>query len=238
MTGRDEHADHQLQEPPFPTAYHRPCRLAVLPVPVKPAAGGRNAAGARHRRVLRNDPALGPETRSAYAKRLRRKTPSREDIWHLEEVVVTIGGRKHWLWRAVDQDGYVLDEIVQTRRDTKAAKRLLIRLLKKQALAPKRIVTDKLRSYGAAKRDVMPAIEHRSHKGLSNRAENSHLPLRKRERVMQGFRSVGSLQQFVPVFSAVRNHFVPSHQKHSALATHIHRIRAMAHWKAVTGATA
>lgn len=164
--------------------------------------------------------------------------PSREDIWHLDEVVVTIGGRKHWLWRAVDQDGYVLDEIVQTRRDTKAAKRLLIRLLKKQALAPKRIVTDKLRSYGAAKRDVMPAIEHRSHKGLSNRAENSHLPLRKRERVMQGFRSVGSLQQFVPVFSAVRNHFVPSHQKHSALATHIHRIRAMAHWKAVTGATA
>lgn len=175
---------------------------------------------------------------AAYAKRLCRKTPSREDIWHLDEVVVTIGGRKHWLWRAVDQDGYVLDEIVQTRRDTKAAKRLLIRLLKKQGLAPKRIVTDKLRSYGAAKRDVMPAIEHRSHKGLSNRAENSHLPLRKRERVMQGFRSVGSLQQFVPVFSAVRNHFVPSHQKHSALATHIHRIRAMAHWKAVTGATA
>jgi putative transposase len=153
-------------------------------------------------------------------------------------VVVTIGGRKHWLWRAVDQDGYVLDEIVQTRRDTKAAKRLLIRLLKKQGLAPKRIVTDKLRSYGAAKRDVMPAIEHRSHKGLNNRAENSHLPLRKRERVMQGFRSVGSLQQFVPVFSAVRNHFVPPHQKHSALATHIHRIRVMAHWKAVTGATA
>ena len=175
---------------------------------------------------------------AAYAKRLRRKALSREDIWHLDEVVVTIGGRKHWLWRAVDQDGYVLDEIVQTRRDTKAAKRLLIRLLKKQGLAPKRIVTDKLRSYGAAKRDVMPAIEHRSHKGLNNRAENSHLPLRKRERVMQGFRSVGSLQQFVPVFSAVRNHFVPSHQKHSALATHIHRIRAMAHWKAVTGATA
>ena len=151
---------------------------------------------------------------------------------------MTIGGRKHWLWRAVDQDGYVLDEIVQTRRDTKAAKRLLIRLLKKQGLAPKRIVTDKLRSYGAAKRDVMPTVEHRSHKGLNNRAENSHLPLRKRERVMQGFRSVGSLQQFVRVFSAVRNHFVPSHQKHSALATHIHRIRAMAHRKAVTDATA
>ena len=114
---------------------------------------------------------------------------------------MTIGGRKHWLWRAVDQDGYVLDEIVQTRRDTKAAKRLLIRLLKKQGLAPKRIVTDKLRSYGAAKRDVMPAIEHRSHKGLNNRAENSHLPLRKRERVMQGFRSVESATICPRVFS-------------------------------------
>ncbi len=74
----------------------------------------------------------------------------------------------------------------------------------------------------------MPAIEHGSHKGLNNRAENSHLPLRKRERVMQGFRSVGGLQQFISVFSAVRNHFVPSHKKHSALATQIHRIRAMA----------
>ncbi len=152
---------------------------------------------------------------AAYAKQLRKKTPLRTDIWHLDEVVVTIGGRKHWLWRAVDQDGYVLDEIVQVRCDTKAAKRLLISLLKKQGLAPKRIVTDKLRSYAAAKRDVMPAIEHRSHKGLNSRAENSHLPLRKRERVMQRFRSAGGLQRFISVFSAVRNHFVPSHQKRS-----------------------
>src|SRR6218665_3576882 len=89
----------------------------------------------------------------AYAKQLRRRRPSLQDVWHLDEVVISIAGRKHWLWRAVDQDGYVLDEIVQSRRDTKAAKRLLIRLLKKQGLAPKRIVTDKLRSYGAAKRD-------------------------------------------------------------------------------------
>lgn len=105
---------------------------------------------------------------TAYAKQLRRKRPSRRDIWHLDEVVISIGGRKHWLWRAVDQDGYVLDEIVQARRDTKAAKRLLVRLLKKQGLAPKRIITDKLRSYGAARRDVMPAVEHRSHKGLND----------------------------------------------------------------------
>ncbi|NEK39813.1 DDE-type integrase/transposase/recombinase, partial [Rhizobium leguminosarum] len=93
---------------------------------------------------------------TAYARQLRRKKPSRKDIWHLDEVVISIGGRKHWLWRAVDQDGYVLDEIVQARRDTQAAKRLLVRLLKKQGLTPKRIITDKLRSYSAAKRDVMP----------------------------------------------------------------------------------
>ncbi len=96
----------------------------------------------------------------------------------MDEVVISIGGRKHWLWRAVDQDGYVLDEIVQARRDTQAARRLLVRLLKKQSLTPKRIVTDKLRSYGAARREVMAAVEHRSHKGLNNRAENSHVPLR------------------------------------------------------------
>ena len=153
-------------------------------------------------------------------------------------MVVSIAGRKHWLWRAVDQDGYVLDEIVQSRRDTKAARRLLIRLLKKAGMPPKRIVTDNLRSYGAAKRDVMPAVEHRSHKGLNNRAENSHLPLRKRERTMQGFRSPGSLQRFISIFSAIRNLFVnPRHQR-SALATHIHRIRTMAHWNAVTGVVA
>ena len=152
--------------------------------------------------------------------------------------MISIGGRKHWLWRAVGQDGYVLDEIIQTRRDTRAAKRLLVRLLKKQGLSPKRIITDKLRSYGAAKRDVIPGVEHRSHKGLNNRAENSHVSLRKRERMMQGFRSVGGLQRFISVFSAARNLFVPPHHRRSALATHIHRIRAIAQWKVVTSAMA
>jgi len=126
---------------------------------------------------------FGPD----YARRLERKRPSRRDIWHLDEAVITIGYRKHWLWRAVDQDGYVLDEIVQTRRDTKAAKRLLKRLLKRQGCPPRRLITDKLGSYAAACRHVMPRVEHRSRKGLNNRAENSHLPLRKRERMMQGF---------------------------------------------------
>jgi putative transposase len=86
----------------------------------------------------------------AYARRFRRKTPSRRDIWHLDEVVVTISGQKHWLWRAVDQDGYVLDEVLQTRRSIKAAKRLLRRLLRKQGCPPRRMITDKLSSYAAA----------------------------------------------------------------------------------------
>lgn len=165
---------------------------------------------------------------------MRRKQPSRSDIWHLDEVVISIAGRKHWLWRAVDQDGCVLDEIVQNRRNTKAAKRLLIRLLKKHGVAPKRMITDKLRSYRAARRQVMPDVEHRSHKGLNNRAENSHVPLRKRERMMQGFRSPGSLQRFVSIFSTIRNLFVPPRSKRAALATHIHRLLAMAEWNAVT----
>jgi putative transposase len=173
-----------------------------------------------------------------YAHRLKRKTPSRFDIWHLDEVVITINGEQRWLWRAVDQDGYVLDEIVQARRDTKAAKRLLTRLLKKQGCPPKRIITDKLRSYGAAKRTVMPDVEHRSHKGLNNRAENSHVPIRKRERIMQGFRSWSGLRRFVPVFSAVRNLFVPSRSHRSAFAIHLHRLNAMVEWKLATSAIA
>ena len=173
-----------------------------------------------------------------YPRRLKRKKPSCRDIWHLDEVVVAIGGCKLCLWRAVDLDGYILDEIVQTRRDTKAAKRLLTRLLEKQGCPPRRLITDKLGSYAAARRQILPAIEHRSHKGLNNRAENSHLPLRRRERTMQGFRSQGALQRFVAVFSAVRNLFVPPRSRRSALSTHLHRLDAMAQWKTIAGVAA
>jgi putative transposase len=173
----------------------------------------------------------------SYAHRLERKTLSPRDIWHLDEVVISIAGQQHWLWRAVDQDGYVLDEIVQTRRDTKAAKRLLKHLLKRQGCPLRRIITDKLGSYAAARRQTMPAVEHRSHKGLNNRAENSHLPLRKRERMMPGFRS-GGLQRFPSVFSAMRNLFVPPRSHWSALAIHLHRLQALAAWKAAAGVLA
>jgi len=102
-----------------------------------------------------------------YARRLKRKTPSRRDIWHLDGVVITISGAKRWLWRAVDQDGCVLEEIVQGRRNTKAAICLLTRLLRKQGCSPKRMITDKLRSHAAARRTVTPDVEHRSYKGSS-----------------------------------------------------------------------
>ena len=177
---------------------------------------------------------FGPD----YAHRLHRKKPSGNDVWHLDERVITIASRKHWLWRAVDQDGYVLDEIVQNSRNTKAARRLLTRLLKKQGIAPKRMITDKLRSYGAARRQVMPHVEHRPHKGLNNRAENSHVPLRKRERMMQGFRSPGGLQRFVSVFCAVRNLFVPPRSQRCAFQNRMHRIQAIAEWKAAAAAMA
>jgi putative transposase len=113
----------------------------------------------------------------------RRSAGKLGDKWHLDEVVISIGGKKHGLWRAVDQDGFVLDVLVQSRRNTKAAKRLVRKLLKGQGRSPRVMITDKLRSYGAARREFMPGVEHRSHKGLNNRAENSHEPVRRREKI-------------------------------------------------------
>ncbi|QDH25901.1 IS6 family transposase [Neokomagataea tanensis] len=169
-----------------------------------------------------------------YVRSLRRKRAKRDDIWHLDEVRVVISGHIHWLWRAVDQDGYILDEILQKRRNTKAAKRLLTRLLRKQGVRPRRMITDKLSSYGAAKCELRLSVQHLSRKGLNNRAENSHLPLRKRERTMQRFRSPGGCQRLSTVFSAVRNFFVPPAANANALSRHIHRLQAFAQWNTAT----
>ena len=162
---------------------------------------------------------------------LRRRQPRPGDVWHLDEVVVKIAGRSYWLWRAVDQHGVVLEEILQSRRDKRAAKRLLVKLIKRWGFVPKRIITDKLRSYGAAKREVAPGLDHWSHKGLNNRAENSHLPFRKRERVMQGFRSPGGLQRFVSMQSATRNCFSVPARRRSALTIRYHRLETFEMWK-------
>jgi putative transposase len=166
-----------------------------------------------------------------YARRLKRKRASRRDIWRLNEIVVTAGGKQHLLWRAVDEDGYILDEIVRTRRDTKAAKRLLTRLLKKQGCPPRRMITDKLGSYAPALRQIMPAIEHRSYKGLNNRADDANGGCR----ALDLREACGRL---IAVFSAVQNLFVPPRSRRSALATHLHRLNAMAQWKAVAGIAA
>src|SRR3982750_189141 len=123
-----------------------------------------------------------------FANRIHRRAPCRGDKWHLDEVVITIAGQKHWWWRAVDQDGLVLDVLVQSRRDQRAAKRLLRQLLRKQGQPPRVLITDKLASYPAAKKELMPGVEHRRHKGLNNRAENSHQRTRRRERQMQRFK--------------------------------------------------
>ena len=142
-----------------------------------------------------------------------------------------IAGRSFWLWRAVDQHGVVLKEILQSRRDKRAAKRLLVRLMKRWDFVPKRIITDKLRSCAAAKREVAPGIDHWQHIGLNNRAEKSHLPFRKRERAVQGFRSPGGLQRFVSIQSATRNSFSVPTRRRSALTIRYHRLEAFEMWK-------
>src|SRR3954470_5440416 len=143
----------------------------------------------------------------AFANQIRRRLPSPGDKWHLDEVCLMIGGKKHWLWRAVDQDGVVLDVLVQSRRDKKAAKRLLRKLPKRQTRVPRVMITDKLASYNAAKADVMPSVEHRRHKGLNKRAENSHQPTRRRERQMKRFKSPGQAQRFLSAHDGINNLF-------------------------------
>ncbi|MFG2562172.1 IS6 family transposase [Streptomyces sp. NPDC048496] len=153
----------------------------------------------------------------AYAHALRRRQARPGDKWHLDEVFIKINGEQKYLWRAVDQDGNVLDILVQNRRDKAAARRFFRKLLKKTGTVPRVLVTDKLRSYGAAHREVMPSVEHRSHKGLNNRAENSHQPTRQRERAMKGFRSAGGAQRFLSAFSGISPHFRP--RRHLLTAT-------------------
>jgi putative transposase len=135
---------------------------------------------------------------------------------------------------AVDQHGTVLDVLVQSRRNAKAAKRLLRKLLKKQCIAPRVMITDKLASYAAAKRVVMPGVEHRQHKGLNNRAENSHQPTRRRERVMKRVKSAGQAQRFLSVHDQVANLFYRPATSNAADHRQS-RARAFTAWAEVTG---
>ncbi|MFF3897300.1 IS6 family transposase [Streptomyces sp. NPDC001812] len=172
----------------------------------------------------------------AYAGALRRRQPRPGGKWHPDEVFIKINGELKYLWRAVDADGTVLDILVQNRRDTAAARRFFRRLLKKICSVPRVIVTDRLRSYGAAHREVMPSVEHRCHQGLTDRAENSHQPTRRRERAMKGFRSVGGARRFLAAFSGISPHVRP--RRHLLTAFHYRAEMTLRFviWDQITGA--
>jgi putative transposase len=160
-----------------------------------------------------------------FASHLRRR-PRPGDKWHLDEVFIRIEGVQPYLWRAVDQDGIVLDILVQPRRDAKAAKRFFRRLLKGLDYVPRVIVTDKLRSYGVAQRQLLPKIEHRQSQYLNNRAENSHRPTRRRERQVQRFKSPGRAKDFFSAHALIHGHFHP--RRHLLTANSYRAVRTQA----------
>jgi putative transposase len=168
------------------------------------------------------------------ANGLRRRRPRPGDKWHLDEVFIRVRGEVHYLWRAVDQDGVVLDILVQSRRNAKAAKRFFKKLLRGLQYAPRVIVTDKLRSYGAAKREILPHVEHRQSRYLNNRAENSHRPTRRRERQMQRFKSARHAQQFLSAHGPIYGHFRPRRHRMTASAYRVARTEAFGVWREET----
>ena len=170
-----------------------------------------------------------------YANELRRRRPRPGDKWHLDEVFISINGQTHYLWRAVDQDGNILDILVQRRRNQAAAKKFFRKLLSGVEYVPRVLITDKLASYGAAQREVLPSVEHRQHKGLNNRAENSHQPTRERERRMRRFKSPGHAQRFLAAYGPIAAHFRP--RRHRLPAAHYRQQRQQRFqtWQEVTG---
>src|SRR5437016_8093120 len=172
-----------------------------------------------------------------FARRLRRSRPRPSDRWHLDEMVVRIAGKRMYLWRAVDDEGEVLDLLVQRRRDSRAALRLMRKLLRKHGFAPKLLVTDKLRSYAAAFRRLRLTCRHEQGLRKNNRAENSHQPVRRRERKLQRFKSARSAQRFLSMHAAVHNTFNLQRHLVSRSTLRIFRAEATAHWQsAVTAA--
>jgi transposase-like protein len=151
-------------------------------------------------------------------------------------MAVLISGRQFWLWRAVDDEGEVLDLLVQRRRDARAAARLMRKLIKKEGFAPALLVTDKLRSYAAAKTQLRLSIRHEQGLRKNNRAENSHLPVRRRERKMQRFKSPGSAQRFLSVHASVQNNFNVQRHLVSRNTLRAFRGEAFQNWRAATAA--
>ena len=172
----------------------------------------------------------------AYAHKLRRLRPRPDGRWHLDEVFVSINGKRMYLWRAVDSEGEVLDILVQSRRNKKAALKLMRKLLKKQGYAPSEVVTDKLPSTGAALRDLNMTEKHVTGGRSNNRAENSHLPVRQRERRMQRFKSARSAQRFLSTHATVYNTFNVQRHLITRKTLRLFRNEAMSVWQTVTAA--
>ena len=168
-----------------------------------------------------------------FANVLKRRRPRPGDKWHLDEVLTRIRGKLHPLWRAVDQDGVVLDILVQSRRSAKAAKRFFRKLLKGLQYVPRVIGTDKLRSYAAAKREILPGVEHRQSRHLNNRVEVSHQPTRRRERQMQRFKSARHAQRFLSTHSRIHNHFQLRRHRPTARQHRTARDIALRTWREV-----
>ena len=166
-----------------------------------------------------------------YAARLKRKHQGYGDTFFIDEVFVKIDGKQHYLWRAVDQDGEVVDVFLQKRRNGGAAKRFFTRLLKTHRSEPRKIVTDKLRSYGVAHRELIPDAIHDTSQYANNRAELSHQPTRVRERSMRRFKSIVQAQRFLDVHSTVYNLFNLGRHLISASHYRLFRLRAFASWK-------
>jgi putative transposase len=166
-----------------------------------------------------------------YARRLRRLRPQPSGCWHLDEVFVTIGGRRMYLWRAVDDEGEVLDILVQAKRDKRSALKLMRKLLKKHGVAPQIWITDKLPSYGAALRPLGASRRHVTGGRLNNRAENSHLPVRQRERRTLRFKSPRSAQQFLSTHAAIYNTFAIQRHLTSRRTMRDFRADATAVWQ-------
>ena len=172
----------------------------------------------------------------AIAADLRKRRPRPHATWHLDEVYIKIDGRLVYLWRAVDAEGEVLDVLVQSKRDKRAALRLMRKLLKKLNFVPDKLVSDDLRSYGAACRDLGISHLHEGGQWRNNRAENSHQPTRRRERKMQGFKSPGSAQRFLSFHAATYNTFNVQRHLTSASTHRVFRASAMRIWREATAA--
>jgi putative transposase len=171
-----------------------------------------------------------------YARKLKRRQGHLGDSWHLDEVFIRINGQQHYLWRAVDQDGDVIDILVQPRRDQRAAERFFRRLLRGQGKEPFRIITDKLRSYSAAMRRILGKAAHNPERYANNRAEASHQPTRQRERHMRRFKSAGQAQRFLSLHGLVQNLFRVGRHLLKAMNYRLLRSRYFAIWQTLTAA--